>query len=112
LGPWKKYSCGLWPEGVETLEASEVAGLLAVCERAQLKDGHKILDMGCGWGSATLFMATQFPRAHITSVSNSKSQRLYIEEQARIRGLRNVRVITADINVFDVPEQEKGTFDR
>jgi cyclopropane-fatty-acyl-phospholipid synthase len=103
MGSWKKYSCGLWPAGVDTLEASEVAALHLVCERAQIPKDRavRVLDMGCGWGSFTLFCATHFPKAVITSVSNSASQRAYIEGECKRRGLTNVTVITCDINAFD-----------
>ena len=90
-----------------TLDESEEEGLRVVCERARIttKSGAlKVLDMGCGWGSFTLYAASHFPAAQFTAVSNSASQRAYIEAQAVRRGLSNVRVITADINDFSAPE--------
>lgn len=110
LGEWRKYSCGYWPGGVSTLTESEEAALHLVCDRAQITNtSMSVLDMGCGWGSATLFIASHFPAVHVTAVSNSNSQREYIEQQAQNRGLTNVTVITADINVFNA---EPESFDR
>jgi len=110
MGPWKKYSCGLWPEGCKTLDESEEIALRTVCERAQITNTSlRILDMGCGWGSFTLYCATNFPNVSITSVSNSGSQREYIMNQAKERGLTNINVITCDINNFDGADRK---FDR
>ena len=102
LGDNKKYSCGSWGSA-KTLEESEVEALRIVCERAQLSKSEPmtLLDMGCGWGSATLFIASQYPNIQVTSVSNSASQKAYIDAQAKKRNLTNVTVITADIKVFD-----------
>lgn len=108
LGPRLKYSCGYWTDEADTLAASEEAMLRLTCQRAQLQDGQRILELGCGWGSLTLWMAEHFPSARISAVSNSASQREFILGQARERGLSNVEVITADMNHFS-PE---GTFDR
>lgn len=108
LGQHLKYSCGYWPEGIDTLDAAETAMLQLSCERAQLAAGQQVLELGCGWGSLSLWMAAQYPASEITSVSNSHSQRAYIEAQARARGLNNLRVITCDINDF----QPEGQFDR
>lgn len=107
LGPHLKYSCGYWPSGKESLAESEAKMLALTCERAQLEQlrpGQEILELGCGWGSLSLYMAEHFPENPITAVSNSHSQRAYIETQAQSRGLTNLRVITADINDFE-PEQ-------
>lgn len=103
LGEWKKYSCGYWPAGVTDLTRSEEVALQMVVERADIKPGHRVLDLGCGWGSATLYIASHYPEVHMTAVSNSKTQKAYIEDQARRRGLKNVTVITADVNVFQAP---------
>ena len=108
LGPHRKYSCAWWPEGVRDLPAAEAAALGATCERARLADGQSILELGCGWGSLTLWMAERYPHSRITAVSNSHSQRAFIEEQLRLRGLSNVRVITCDVSRFE-PD---GRFDR
>ena len=94
LGPRLKYSSGYWPGGVETLAEAEEAMLALTCERARIEDGQAILDLGCGWGSFTLYAAERFPEARITAVSNSHSQRRWIEAQAPA----NVEVITADVN--------------
>ncbi len=108
LGPHLKYSCGYWPETVETLEASEKRMLALTCERAGLIDGQEILELGCGWGSLSLFMAEKFPAARINSVSNSAPQRQFIAAQALERGLTNLQVITADMNTF----ASENTYDR
>ena len=108
LGRHLKYSCGLWPPGVETLDASEEAMLRLTCERAELSDGQTVLELGCGWGSLSLYMAGHFPNSRITAVSNSRSQKEFIDAQAAARGLRNLQIITADMNSFDA----QGLFDR
>jgi cyclopropane-fatty-acyl-phospholipid synthase len=108
LGPRRKYSSCWWPAGTATLEAAEEAALAATCARAGIADGQRVLELGCGWGSLTLWMAERYPKAQITAVSNSAPQRLHIEATARARGLGNVRVITADINAFSIDER----FDR
>ena len=108
LGPHRKYSCCLWDAGVETLEAAEQRALEVTCERAELFDGARILELGCGWGSLTLFMAARYPKAQVTAVSNSASQRAEIERLAAARGLRNVTILTADMNDFQAP----GVYDR
>ena len=108
LGPHLKYSAALWPDGVDDLAEAERVMLEVTVERARLADGQRVLELGCGWGSLTFFMARAFPRSEILAVSNSRTQRLFIEEEARRRGLANVRVVTADVNQFDI---EPG-FDR
>ena len=112
LGPRLKYSCALYDldqlEGEQGLGSAEEAMLSLTAERAELRDGQDILELGCGWGSLTLWMAEHFPKARITAVSNSKDQRGFIEAQAEMRGLSNVRVITADMNTF----QPECHFDR
>jgi cyclopropane-fatty-acyl-phospholipid synthase len=105
LGPHRKYSACFWPEGVTNLDEAEAAALKVTCERAELADGQQILELGCGWGSLTLWMAAHYPGAQITAVSNSHSQRAYIESQLAARALGNVRVITCDINAFEAPRQ-------
>lgn len=108
LGPNLKYSCGYWNDGCESLEQSEVEMLKLSCERAAILNGQRILELGCGWGSLSLWMAEHYPMSGIVAVSNSNSQREYIEGQARARGLSNLRVITCDINEFE----PAGAFDR
>ncbi len=100
LGPRRKYSCAWWPAGTNSLADAESAALAATCERAELSDRQSILELGCGWGSLTLWMAEQYPGSRITAVSNSHSQRAWIEREAARRGLHNVSVITADMNQF------------
>ena len=108
LGNKLKYSSGFWPEGVSSLDQSESAMLDLTSERAGLIDGQDILELGCGWGSLTLYMAEHFPKSKITAVSNSNDQRQFIEERCRQLKLDNVRVITADMNDF----RAEGLFDR
>lgn len=108
LGPNRKYSCCLYPKGNESLAEAEIAALEQTVEHAGLGDGQSILELGCGWGSLTLYMAKRFPAARIVAMSNSTPQRLHIEAEAAARGLRNVEVITADMNGFEPRER----FDR
>jgi cyclopropane-fatty-acyl-phospholipid synthase len=112
LGKRLKYSSGLWNEDCKSLDASEEAMLALTVERAQLQDGHRILELGCGWGSLTLYMAERFPSAHIFAVSNSSSQRSFIEHQMQLRGITNVRIITADMNSFNALDHADAPFDR
>jgi cyclopropane-fatty-acyl-phospholipid synthase len=100
LGRHRKYSSCWWPEGVETLDDAEAAALCATCERAGIADGQRVLELGCGWGSLTLWMAKHFADAFITAVSNSRSQREYVIGEAARLGLTNVELITADMNEF------------
>jgi cyclopropane-fatty-acyl-phospholipid synthase len=107
LGPRRKYSCCLFEAG-DDLAAAEVRALEETIVHADLHDGQRILELGCGWGSLTLFMAARFPGARITAVSNSAPQRLFIAAEAARLGLRNIEIITADMNDFEAP----GTYDR
>jgi len=108
LGPRLKYSCAWWGVGTTTLADAEVAALDQTIGHADLADGMRILELGCGWGSLTLEMAARFPASSIVAVSNSASQRRFIEAEARRRRLANVVVETADINAYE----PRGTFDR
>ncbi len=108
LGPRLKYSCGWWDHGGTTLAESEDAMLERCSRRAGLADGQRILELGCGWGSWSLWMAERHPRAEIVAVSNSHAQREYIERAAARIGLRNLAVHTADVSTFTPP----GDFDR
>lgn len=108
LGPRLKYSSGFYPEPAADLTAAEEAMLALTCQRAELEDGQDILELGCGWGSLTLYMAEHYPGANITAVSNSASQRAYIEGQAKERGFGNVTVITADVARLELDQ----SFDR
>jgi cyclopropane-fatty-acyl-phospholipid synthase len=98
LGPRLKYSCCLWPPGVDSLARAEEAMLALTCRRAGIEDGMSILDLGCGWGALTLWLAERYPRARILAVSNSDAQRRTIEAA----GAPNVRVLTADANQLDL----------
>ncbi len=109
LGPRMKYSSCYYPSGRETLEQAESAMLSLYAERAGLADGQDILELGCGWGSLTLWMAEHYPRARITAVSNSASQRQHIEAQCLARGWTHVRVLTRDANTLTLPP---AAFDR
>ncbi|MCB1103800.1 MAG: class I SAM-dependent methyltransferase [Cephaloticoccus sp.] len=102
LGPRLKYSGCLYPQGTETLAEAEEHMLALYAERAQLADGQNILELGCGWGSLCLYNAEKFPQAKITAISNSRTQKEYIDTEARKRGLTNLRIITCDINTFDI----------
>jgi cyclopropane-fatty-acyl-phospholipid synthase len=101
LGARLKYSGAYWPAGVTTLDAAEEAMLRLTCERARLADGQQILELGCGWGSLSLWLAQQYPQSTITGVSNSATQKQHIDEEIRKRGLTNLRIITADMNEFE-----------
>jgi cyclopropane-fatty-acyl-phospholipid synthase len=107
LGGHQKYSCCYWNEG-DSLDQAEHRMLDLTAERARIEDGHSILDLGCGWGAFSLYAAARFPNSTVVGLSNSNSQRQHIEQQARDRGLVNLRIITADINHFDDGRQ----FDR
>lgn len=108
LGPRRKYSCCFYENGATTLAEAEELALAQTVLRADLGDGQRILELGCGWGSLSLFMAEQFPKAEILAVSNSSSQRAYIEGVAKARGLQNLSVLTADVNDLTTTER----FDR
>jgi cyclopropane-fatty-acyl-phospholipid synthase len=109
LGRRLKYSSCYYPEGVATLDEAEEAMLTLYGERAELADGQDILELGCGWGSLTLWMAERYPQARITAVSNSLPQAAFIRAQCVQRGLPNVRVMTCDVNWLAL---ESDAFDR
>ncbi len=98
LGPHLKYSSAFWPEGVSRLVDAEEAMLELTCRRAELEDGQDVLELGCGWGSLTLWMAERYPASRVVAVSNSVTQREHIEAEAARRGLGNVTVLTTDVN--------------
>ena len=108
LGAHLKYSSGYWPEGISTLDDSELAMLELSAERAEISNGDQILELGCGWGSLTMYMAKKYPDSSITAVSNSKDQRKFIENKCKERSINNVKVITKDMNDFTIEEK----FDR
>ena len=108
LGSNLKYSSGYWPTNQTTFDESEVEMLELSCKRAELKDKQDILELGCGWGSLTCFMAQKFPNSKITAVSNSKDQKKHIEARCKKLNLTNIEVITCDMNDFDIDKK----FDR
>ena len=108
LGRHRKYSSCYWAPETTSLDDAEADALRITCERAGLEDGMQILELGCGWGSLTLWMAENYPHSKITAVSNSSSQRVHISREALRRGITNVEVITADMNEFSTDRR----FDR
>jgi cyclopropane-fatty-acyl-phospholipid synthase len=108
LGPHLKYSCAYWDENTKNLKQAEEKMLELYCERAQLKDGQKILELGCGWGSLSLFLAKKYPNSSVTAVSHSKTQKIFIDQKALEQKLNNLKVITADMNDFQIDQK----FDR
>ncbi len=109
LGKRLKYSGCLYPKGNETLDQAEELMLALYAERAQLVDGLNILELGCGWGSLCLYNAAKFPNSKITAISNSRTQKEYIDAEAKRRGITNLTIITCDVNVFDTAPNQ---FDR
>ncbi len=110
LGKHMKYSSGYWDEGVTEIEESEARMLALTCERAGLVDGQRILELGCGWGSLTLWMAAHYPNSKITAVSNSRTQKLHIDAQLAARVLTNAEVRT--VNMIDYQGEGVSVFDR
>jgi cyclopropane-fatty-acyl-phospholipid synthase len=108
LGAQMKYSCCLRNAAATNLEQAEEEMLDLTCHRARLEDGQEVLELGCGWGSLSLYMAARYPKSHILAVSNSHSQKKYIDAEAARRGLANLQVITADMNEFTTEKR----FDR
>jgi cyclopropane-fatty-acyl-phospholipid synthase len=109
LGRHLKYSACFWDDDTEDLDAAEANMLWLYAARAELRDGQRILDLGCGWGSFSLWAARRYPAVQLTAVSNAHTQRAFIEQQAKRYGLTNLNVVTADANVLDFPAQ---SFDR
>lgn len=101
LGPWLKYSCGYWDENTAGLRDSEEKMLELTLLRAEISEGKDILDLGCGWGSFSLYAAGKFPDKNFTAVSNSASQKHFILKKCEQLGIHNLRVITSDVNVFE-----------
>jgi len=108
LGKRMKYSCSLWSDGIQSLYQAEESMLDLTCRRAGIQDGMNVLELGCGWGSLSLWIAENFPTAKITAVSNSNPQREFIMALCRDRGIGNIEVVTADINHYDTEKR----FDR
>ena len=109
LGKRLKYSCAYYPDSNTTLDQAEEEMLALYSQRAELGNDQKILELGCGWGSLTLWMAEKYPRSKITAVSNSSSQKSYIDHLCLKAGFNNVTVITADVNFLEL---ESAQFDR
>lgn len=112
LGERLKYSAGLWNPDTESLDAAEANMLAATVRRADVEDGMRVLDLGCGWGSVSLWVAEHLPGCQVTAVSNSASQRAFILARAAERGLDNIRVVTADAREFTPDTFAAGSFDR
>ncbi len=108
LGTRLKYSCALWNTETDNLDSAEVAMLELYTQRAHFKDGQEILELGCGWGSLTLYLAQKYPNSHITAISNSHSQREFILKKANNLNLNNIDIKTIDINDFNIDKK----FDR
>jgi cyclopropane-fatty-acyl-phospholipid synthase len=108
LGKNLKYSSGYWKPGVTDIDTSEDDMLELTCQRAELTNGQQVLELGCGWGSLSLYMAAKYPKSTFKVVSNSRTQKMYIDLQAKERNITNLKVITADMNTFSTDEQ----FDR
>lgn len=108
LGKHLKYSSGYWKNGVTDIDTSERDMLELTCQRADLANGQDVLELGCGWGSLSLFMSAKFPESKFTVVSNSRTQKLYIDDEAKKRNIHNLTVITTNINDFKIDKQ----FDR
>ncbi|CAE6452093.1 unnamed protein product [Rhizoctonia solani] len=110
VGPRMKYSSCLYPTGKETIAQAEELMLESYCEKAKLCDGIDILDLGCGWGSLSLFLAEKYPNARITALSNSATQKVHIDSVAKHKGFKNLTVITGDVNTYEFEESIR--FDR
>ena len=108
LGKHLKYSSCYWEDVTKTLDEAEAFMLTLTTARADLQDGQRILELGCGWGSLTLWMAEHLPNCRVTAVSNSNSQREYVLQQAKLRNLTNIEVLTCDVNQLSLGRQ----FDR
>jgi len=108
MGDHRKYSSCYWNDDTTSLVLAEAEALRITCRRAEISDGMQVLDLGCGWGSLSLWIAAHYPACTVVSVSNSNSQREYITARAKERGLTNISVITCDMNVFDIEQR----FDR
>ena len=108
LGKYRKYSCCYWTKETTSLDDAEKNALNETCKHAKIENGQDILELGCGWGSLSLWMAENYPESNITAVSNSNSQRQHIEATAAKRGIKNLEIITCDMNDFDTD----GKYDR
>jgi cyclopropane-fatty-acyl-phospholipid synthase len=104
LGRNLKYSSGLWMPGTDHLDEAEEAMLRLTCQRGKVEKGLRILELGCGWGSLSLWISGHFPDCEILALSNSRTQKEHIDSEIAKRGLKNLRVVTADINEFNTEE--------
>ncbi len=113
LGPKLKYSCCLYPAGNESLEAAEELMLTHYLERLGVGEDMRVLDLGCGWGSVSLWLAEKFTRTQVVGLSNSHGQREFIMQRAKERGIENLTILTGNIAEFEMPEEHLGRgFDR
>jgi len=101
LGKYNKYSSCYWGDGATSLDEAEASSLKITCERAELSDDMDILELGCGWGSLSLWMAEKYPNSRITSISNSNQQREFINRAAKLKNLNNLTIVTCDMNSFN-----------
>ena len=108
LGRRLKYSSGYWTDKGDDLDKAEERMMALTCERAEISDGQSILELGCGWGSLSFWMAEHFPSSKVTAVSNSRTQKEFIDGEAAQRGINNLTVLTADMNTFETRKK----FDR
>lgn len=108
LGPRLRYSCCYWPDSVGGIASAEEAALDQTVTRARIQNGDRVLELGSGWGSLSLYMAERFPQSEIVAMSNSRTQKSFIDAEAERRGLTNLRIVTADIARFE----PQGRFDR
>jgi cyclopropane-fatty-acyl-phospholipid synthase len=112
LGKNLKYSSCYWDENTTNLDDAETLALRISCERAQIHDGMRILELGCGWGSLTLHMAKTYPKSKIVAISNSAPQKAFIDSEAKKRNLTNVHVLTRDVSQLESLALEFDSFDR
>jgi len=112
LGIHKKYSSCFWDESVTSLNQAEQKALDISIERADIRDGMRILELGCGWGSLSLELAKRFPNSEIVAVSNSRTQKQYIEQRARERHLNNLQILTLNLGDESSYKLISGRFDR
>ena len=105
LGENLKYSCCYWNDDTFSLDDAEDIMLDMYCKRSKIEDGMNILDIGCGWGSLSLYLAKKYPKSKVTGVSNSSSQKMFIDGVAADRNLRNLKIVTKDINYFDTEDK-------
>ena len=101
MGKNLKYSSCYWDKNVKNLDESEELALSITCQHADIHDGMRVLELGCGWGSLTLWIASHYPNTKILGISNSTSQRDYIMTEAKKKNLNNIEIRTIDMNKFE-----------